>query len=128
LCFLVSRIPDNERSSMLSRAVFIKVSISGSLYVCSMTPCVLIQTLPNLGCYISSSRIWTSTHVRPNVYTHARCVEMLTLISGLCCVLFMNPIRVAAGDQRQTLVLCWAQLSRFHLKTETESSLRNLVF
>jgi hypothetical protein len=32
------------------------------------------------------------------------------------------------GPEIGTGYIDWAQLSRFHLKTETESSLRNVVF
>jgi hypothetical protein len=32
-------------------------------------------------------------------------VEMLTLIGGLCCVGFINPILVVAGVRRQRLAL-----------------------
>jgi hypothetical protein len=35
---------------------------------------------------------------------------------------------VGAGVRRSTRYIDWAQLSRFYLKTETESSLRNVVF
>jgi hypothetical protein len=34
---------------------------------------------------------------------------------------------VGAGARRDGIALSWVQLSRFHLKTETQSSLRNVV-
>jgi hypothetical protein len=33
-----------------------------------------------------------------------------------------------SGPQTEIISLCWAELSKFRLKTETESSLRNVVF
>jgi hypothetical protein len=56
-------------------------------------------------------------------------VKMLTFFGVLLFVGFINPIGVVAGLRRQeTSSLSWDQLSRFHLKTETEFSLRNVVF
>jgi hypothetical protein len=56
--------------------------------------------------------------------------KMLTLIGCLCCVGFTNLIGVVAGVQRQTVTLSMGggHLRRFHLKTEKESSLRNVAF
>jgi hypothetical protein len=34
----------------------------------------------------------------------------------------------SGGPVTETRSICWAQLSKFHLKTETESSLRNVLF
>jgi hypothetical protein len=55
-------------------------------------------------------------------------VEMLTLIGGLCCVGFtqcdFDFDFDFAGVQRQRL----ARLNKFHLKIETEFSLRNAVY
>jgi hypothetical protein len=45
-------------------------------------------------------------------------MEMLTLIGGLCFVSFIKPIAVAELEY-----ICWT-----HLKTEIESSLRNVLF
>jgi hypothetical protein len=55
-------------------------------------------------------------------------VEMLTLVGGLCYVGFINPVGVDAGVRRQTSFCYWAHLSRFCLKTETQSYLRNVLF
>jgi hypothetical protein len=57
-------------------------------------------------------------------------VEMLTLISSLCYVVLINVFGVVVGVRKQRLALYTylGHLSRFHLKTETESSLRNVVF
>jgi hypothetical protein len=53
---------------------------------------------------------------------------MLTLAVDLCCVGFVSPISVAACVQRQeTSSIYWAQLSRYHLKIGTDSSLQNVV-
>jgi hypothetical protein len=41
---------------------------------------------------------------------------------------FISLIGVDAGVRRQRLVLSIAPTERFHLKMETESSLRNIVF
>jgi hypothetical protein len=53
-------------------------------------------------------------------------VEMLTLISGLCHVGLINPIGVAVSGT-ETSSFCWAYLSKFRLKMETEFSLRNIM-
>jgi hypothetical protein len=34
----------------------------------------------------------------------------------------------ASGPETETNSIYWAEQSRFHLKTETESSLRNIMF
>jgi hypothetical protein len=56
---------------------------------------------------------------------------MLAQIVGLCCVAFIKPIGVVDGVRRKiegdTSCSYRAQQSRFHLKAETESSLRNVV-
>jgi hypothetical protein len=41
---------------------------------------------------------------------------------------FINLAVLFAGVQKQTSSVCWAQLSRFHLKTDIESSLRKILF
>jgi hypothetical protein len=53
---------------------------------------------------------------------------VLTLAGGLCCAWFIYPILcwcwcLAVG----TSSISWAQLSRFNLKTETESSLQKVL-
>jgi hypothetical protein len=45
----------------------------------------------------------------------------------MCYVGFINFIGVVAGVRRHTSSIYWAQLSRFHMKTEAESSLHNVV-
>jgi hypothetical protein len=55
-------------------------------------------------------------------------VKMLTLCGGLCCVRFINPVDVAASGETETSSFRWERLSRFYLKMETKSSLRNVVF
>jgi hypothetical protein len=45
---------------------------------------------------------------------------VLTLADGSCCTWCWCP-------ETGTSSVDWAQLSRFHLKTETESSLRNVA-
>jgi hypothetical protein len=55
-------------------------------------------------------------------------MSVLTLADGLCCAWFMYPILcwcwyLEVGNRS----INWAQLSRFHLKTDTESSLWNVV-
>jgi hypothetical protein len=56
----------------------------------------------------------------------------LTLADDLCCPLFVYSIlcwfRCPKIRTIGTNSIEWAQVSRFHLKTETESSLRNVVF
>jgi hypothetical protein len=52
---------------------------------------------------------------------------MLPLLDGLCGVGLVNTIGVVAGVRRQISSIYWAQLSGFHLKTETESNLRNAM-
>jgi hypothetical protein len=56
---------------------------------------------------------------------------VLILAYGLCCAWFYNLPCVGAGVVRYGLdtyeYIDWVQLNRLHLKTETESSLRNLV-
>jgi hypothetical protein len=48
---------------------------------------------------------------------------------GLCCVGFINPFGVVAGVRRQRLALSIGpNLNRLQMKTETESSLRNVEF
>jgi hypothetical protein len=39
--------------------------------------------------------------------------------ASLCLQTPANPIGVVAGVWRQTSFICWTQLSRLHLKTET---------
>jgi hypothetical protein len=53
---------------------------------------------------------------------------MLALVGGLCFVGLMSPVGVVTGVRRQTRSVYWDQLSRFHLKTETESGIRNILF
>jgi hypothetical protein len=50
----------------------------------------------------------------------------LSLADGLRCVWFIYPILSwRLCPERRNSSIVWAQLSRFHLKTETESNLRN---
>jgi hypothetical protein len=50
---------------------------------------------------------------------------VITLANGLCCALFMYPILCCSWcPEIGTRSIDWAQLSSFHLKTETESSLQ----
>jgi hypothetical protein len=57
---------------------------------------------------------------------------LLTLVVGSCVVRFINLVGVVAGvrreRERETSCVYLVQLSRFHLKTETEFSLRKVVF
>jgi hypothetical protein len=54
---------------------------------------------------------------------------VLTLTDGLCCASFVYPIMCWCWcPETGTGSIDWAQLSKFHLKTEIESSLRNIVF
>jgi hypothetical protein len=53
---------------------------------------------------------------------------MLAIIGGFRCADFINPVGIVAGVRRQTLPLYWVHLNRFHLKTETEFSIRNVMF
>jgi hypothetical protein len=46
---------------------------------------------------------------------------VLTLADGLCCAWFIYTLSYVDSS------IDWAQFSRFHLKTEIESSLRNVV-
>jgi hypothetical protein len=50
---------------------------------------------------------------------------VLTLAYGLCCAWFIYPI--LCGCWCLEIGTDWAQVSRFQLKTETESSLQNVV-
>jgi hypothetical protein len=53
----------------------------------------------------------------------------LTLADCLCCAWLVYPIfMLYRCSEIEGSSIDWAQLSRFHLKTETESSLRNFVF
>jgi hypothetical protein len=53
---------------------------------------------------------------------------VLTFAGSLCCASFIYPIMCWCRCPKiGTNCINWAQLSRFHLKTETESSLRNVV-
>jgi hypothetical protein len=45
----------------------------------------------------------------------------------MCYVGFINSIGVLAGVRRQISSIYWAKLSRLHMKTETEFSLRNVL-
>jgi hypothetical protein len=51
---------------------------------------------------------------------------MLSLIGGLCSCWLYKPYW-CCGSETETSSICWARLNRFHLKTETESSLRIVV-
>jgi hypothetical protein len=54
---------------------------------------------------------------------------VLALADGLCCAWLVYPVlRWYRCPEIGTSSIDWVQLSRFHLKTETESSLRNAVF
>jgi hypothetical protein len=51
-------------------------------------------------------------------------LSLSSVVVGLCSADFINPVGVVAGVWRQRLVLpIGNQLSRFHLKMETKSSL-----
>jgi hypothetical protein len=52
---------------------------------------------------------------------------VLTLAGGLYCARYIYPVLCWNLCPEMTSSIDWAQLSRFHLKTETESSLRNIV-
>jgi hypothetical protein len=53
---------------------------------------------------------------------------VLTLADGLCCAWFSYPILCwCKCPEIGTNSIYWSQLSRFHLKTETEPHLRNVV-
>jgi hypothetical protein len=55
-------------------------------------------------------------------------IFLLALADSLCCAWFIYPILYWCWcPEIGTSSIDWAQLSRFHLKTETESSLRNVV-
>jgi hypothetical protein len=56
-----------------------------------------------------------------------RSVKMITSFGGSYSVGFINPIDVVAVVRRQTSSVFWAHLSRFHLNTDTESSVRKVV-
>jgi hypothetical protein len=57
---------------------------------------------------------------------------LLTLADVLCCAWFLCPIlcwfRCPEIETTGTNSIDWAKLSRFHLKTETESNPRNVAF
>jgi hypothetical protein len=54
---------------------------------------------------------------------------VLTLADGLCCAWFVYPILCWCRClEVETSCIDWAQVSRFYLKKEVESSLRNVVF
>jgi hypothetical protein len=68
---------------------------------------------------------------RPHLFGEFECflIFILTLADGLCCAWFIYPIRYQCGrPEIWTSSIDWAQLSRFHLKMETEPSVRNVVF
>jgi hypothetical protein len=53
---------------------------------------------------------------------------VFSLADGLCCAWFVYPTMCCCWwPEIGTSSVDWAQLSRFHLKTETESSFRNVV-
>jgi hypothetical protein len=47
--------------------------------------------------------------------------------TGFCLRLQVEPTQLGPTDKSNLSADYWAQLSRFHLKTETESSFRNVV-
>jgi hypothetical protein len=56
-------------------------------------------------------------------------MEMLTLIVGLYCAGFVSLTDVVAGIRRQGIALLVGSNGiGFHLKAETDSTLRNVVF
>jgi hypothetical protein len=64
------------------------------------------------------------TNVRPHMYGDSRRWWFV-----LCCAGFiLSPSGIAASVRKQISSIHWAQVTRFCLKTETESSLRNVVF
>jgi hypothetical protein len=53
---------------------------------------------------------------------------VLNLADGLCCAWLIYPIvNWCSCLEIGTGSIDWAQLSTFHMKTETESALRNVV-
>jgi hypothetical protein len=53
--------------------------------------------------------------------------KMLTFVVGLYCVAFINPVGVVTSDRKQETSY-WTHLCRTYLKTETVSSLQNVLF
>jgi hypothetical protein len=47
---------------------------------------------------------------------------LIFVADGLCCAWFISYLVLVLGPEIGTNSIDWAQLSRFHLKTETESS------
>jgi hypothetical protein len=61
------------------------------------------------------------------IYEDFQCL-CLTLADGVCCAWFIFLfLSCCCWPEIGTSSIDWAQLSRCHLKTETESSLRNVV-
>jgi hypothetical protein len=55
-------------------------------------------------------------------------VFVSTLADGLCCALFIYLISCWCWCKEMwTSAIDWAQLNSFHLRTETETSLRNVL-
>jgi hypothetical protein len=50
------------------------------------------------------------------------------LETGFCLCFQVKPTQLGPINRASTYLWRWAQLSRFYVKTETESSLRNVVF
>jgi hypothetical protein len=68
-----------------------------------------------------------------NVVFFSVFLEYLTIVqisSGIVCAVFMYPILELAQvcPEIGTSSIDWVELSGFYLKTETESSLRNVMF
>jgi hypothetical protein len=58
---------------------------------------------------------------------HVGSTQVYILVVDLCYVRFINLNGKVAAGWRQTSSIYWSILSRFHLKAERESSLRNSV-
>jgi hypothetical protein len=61
---------------------------------------------------------------RPDLYLKYNILE-----TGFCLLLQVEPTQVGPIDpETETICSYWVYPSRFHLKTETESSVRNVKF
>ena len=66
--------------------------------------------------------------LRDRIQFH-RFLLFLALTDGLCCTCFMNPFwNWHSRPEIGASSVYWTQLSRFYLKTGTDSSSRNVVF
>jgi hypothetical protein len=76
----------------------------------------------------SVSMSWCQVHSGTCDQTLYSVWKLLCFLCVCVCVGFINPLGGVISVQRQINSICWAQLSRSHLKKATESSLRNIVF